>query len=437
MNAISANAIFLPVNDLLNISGKHILGVNPPVRDFAFFDLWSKPLGLLYLLQRMRENGNSVALLDSVQAAASGEKTFGRKKTASYEIEKPLIYKNIPRRYRHFGITEDAIVKWLAENQKPDIIFMTSAMTYWYPGVEWIIQLLKRTLPDVPVVLGGTYARLCPDHAAKRGADFIIAEHWQPDVIHPAMDLYGALSYGVTTTSFGCPLTCSYCASRRLWPDYRRRALDEVLGEINFQAKLGASDFAFYDDALLTEKREYFYPLCRKLSLHYGDSLRFHTPNGLHVREIDSQCAQMLRDVGFQTIRLSLESIDPGVINSGSGKVVRAEYAAAVKNLRDAGYSASDLETYVLLGLPGQSLDSVRDTISFVLNHGAKPKLAEFSPIPTTTAFAEAARTTLLLCSEPLLHNNSVYSTWVSGAISVAELQELKIFARSEPGGSG
>lgn len=395
---------------MLNLSGKRILGVNPPVRDFAFFDLWSKPLGLLYLLQRMRQNGNSIALLDTVQGAADGEKTFGRKKTASYEIEKPYPYENIPRRYRHFGMNEDTVTKRLAESKKPEIIFLTSAMTYWYPGVEWIIRLLNEVLPGIPIILGGTYARLCPEHAAGIGADFIVTEHWQPDVTHPAMDLYDRLSYGVTATSFGCPLSCSYCASHSLWPRYSRRPLEEVLSEINFQAGLGARDFAFYDDALLIDKREYFYPLCHKLSSIYGATMRFHTPNGLHVREIDDECAQILYNTGFKTIRLSLESIDPNVIN--------------------AGYAANELETYILLGLPRQSLSSVKKTINFVHDHGSKPKLAEFSPIPTTSIFEEAARTSPLLRAEPLLHNNTIYSSWVSGAISPVEMQELKAFAR-------
>ena len=63
--------------ELLAIRGARILGVNPPVRDFAFMDLWSKPLGLLYLLQSVREH-NEVSLLDCVALAAEGEKSFGR-----------------------------------------------------------------------------------------------------------------------------------------------------------------------------------------------------------------------------------------------------------------------------------------------------------------------------------------------------------------------
>lgn len=424
-------AQFLPIKDILGLSGKRVLGVNPPVRDFAFFDLWSKPLGLLYLLERVRQNGCEVMLLDMVSEAAIGEKTYGRKKIASFELEKPAVLKNIPRRYRHFGMNGREAAAWLAGRPKPDVVFLTSAMTYWYPGVEWAVRVIREALPGVPVVLGGIYARLCPEHAAKIGADFVVSEGWQPDVAAPAMDLYGSLSYGVTATSFGCPLACSYCASRALWPDYRRRPLAEVLDEIEGQLRLGAEDIAFYDDALLLDKENYFYPLCDALRARYGGRIRFHTPNGLHVREIDSLCAKTLRETNFRTIRLSLESIDPRVASAGSGKVARGEYAAAVKALMAAGYSHSELETYILLGLPGQDAASVRETISFVRGAGAKPRLAEFSPIPGTPAFEEAAKNIPLLRTEPLLHNNTVYASWVSGGITPEALQELKDFAKA------
>ena len=72
----------------------------------------------------------------------------------------------------------------------------------------------------------------------------------------------------------------------------------------------------------------------------------------------------------------------------------------------------------------------MKDTIDFVHAAGGKPKLAEFSPIPGTTSFNMAAEEMPELKTEPLLHNNSVYSSWISGNISPEELQELKDMAR-------
>ncbi|NLD04515.1 MAG: radical SAM protein, partial [Synergistaceae bacterium] len=351
-------------------------------------------------------------------------------KISSMEIKKPPVYRNIKRKYHRFGLSEERITERLNATPRPNAVFLTTAMTYWYGGVKWMISILKRELPGVPVILGGVYAKLCPDHAKGIGADYIVCDNWIPDSPYPAMDLYENPPYGITMTSFGCPLSCNYCASRLLWPTYTRRTVSDVLREIDFQVRLGAEDIAFYDDALLLDKTRCFYPICRELNTRYKGEIRLHTPNGLHVREIDAECAEMLKETGFKTIRLSLESVDPKMADVSSGKVAREEYSGAVRYLLNAGYSGADCETYILLGLPGQSMDSVKETIKFVLSSGGKPKLAEFSPIPGTPSFNIAAKKMPDLLTEPLLQNNSVYSSWLSGDISPEELQELKDLAR-------
>ncbi len=420
----------ISIRYLLSLRGKHILGINPPVQDFAFFDLWSKPVGLLYLLERMRENGNHVSFIDAIHEGACGKRSFGREKIASEEIEKPQVYRDIERKYHRFGLSGDALRARIKDVGTPDIVFVTSMMTYWYGGVNYLMELLSECLPNTPIVLGGVYARLCPEHAAALGSDFIVTESWEPDVPFPAMSLYKTLPYGVTMTSFGCPMSCEYCASHLLWPRYRRRTLGCVAREVDSQVQLGARDIAFYDDALLMDKKDYFYPMCRDFQKRYEGSIKFHTPNGLHVRMIDGECAHLMKETGFATIRLSLESIDPKLAGTSSGKVAREEYASAVKNLRESGYTREDCETYILLGLPGQSTESVEDTIKFVHDCGGKPKLAEFSPIPGTKSFEEAVKKLPELAHEPLLQNNSVYSSWISGEISPEALQKLKDMAR-------
>lgn len=408
--------------------GKRVLGVNPPVHDFAFFDLWSKPMGLLFLLGKLRGEGADVSLLDMVAEAALKDKKFGRSKTFSVEIEKPEPYRKIPRRFRRYGISEERAKKRLAE-ERPDIVLVSSAMTYWYLGVKNTIDIVKKVLPNAQTVLGGVYVRLCTEHASGLGADFIMTEHWHPDC-PPAADLYGKLPYGVVITSFGCPFACEYCASRELWHGFERRPLGDVERETEDQYALGARDFAFYDDALLLDKEGLFYPLCKFFRKTYGGSVRLHTPNGLHVREIDGRCAEELYGTGFKTIRLSLESIDERIAPLSSFKAARDDYISAVKHLNRAGYSQREIETYILLGLPGQSAESVKETINFVKNAGGAPKLAEFSPIPGTPAFEKAAERIPELRREPLLQNNTVYSTWVSGSVPPEVLQELRDLAR-------
>lgn len=410
----------------MEIKGKRVLGVNPPVFDFAYMDLWSKPLGLLFILQKLRKD-NDVALLDCIAQAAIGTKTYGKTKTERTEIEKPEVYKNIPRKFYHYGLSEEQINNWLDEHyadSEPDYILVTSVMTYWYLGVKWIIDLLKNRYPKATIILGGIYASLCTDHAKTLGASIVDPDRSTPDAPYPAFDLYNPAPYGVLLTSFGCPFSCKYCASRVLWPCYNRRPLENVISDFEFQKSLGIHDIAFYDDALLLEKEKYFYPLTEWIAGH--SDIRMHTPNGLHVRQIDKECAEVLYSRNFKTLRLSLESIDPKVAHDSSDKVARTEYRTAVKNLHDVGYTDEDCETYILVGLPNQDIQSVKDTIAFAKDCGARPKLAEFSPIPGTAYFEEAAEKIPLLKTEPLLQNNSVYCSYFSKDIDPQVLQELK-----------
>lgn len=408
------------------LKGKRILGVNPPVFDFAYMDLWSKPLGLLFLLQDLRKY-NDVALLDCIALASKGEKSYGRTKTIKTEIDKPEVYKGIPRKFYHYGLQKEQIVHWLEDHyrgESPDYILVTSAMTYWYLGVKWTIDLLKSLYPEAKIILGGIYASLCTDHALQLGADLVTSDRSEPTAAYPAFDLYDTVPYGVLMTSFGCPFSCRYCASRILWPCYHRRSLDSVIQDFRFQKSLGVHDFAFYDDALLLDKKDFFYKLTEEIA--EDPDIRLHTPNGLHVRQIDEECAQILFQRNFKTIRLSLESIDPKVVHDSSDKVARAEYSMAVKNLHEAGYSTEDCETYILVGLPNQDLQSAKDTIAFVKDCGGMPKLAEYSPIPGTSYFEEIVKKFPMLKTEPLIQNNTVYCSYFSKDISPSDLQDLK-----------
>lgn len=414
---------------LESLKGARILGVNPPVHDFAFFDLWARPLGLLYILQWLRDRGNEVSLVDCIAEAPDRDRGFGRSTVIRKEIPRPDVFRKIPRRYFHFGLDEKDFRQRLEEIPEPDVILLTSGMTYWYTGVFWAIRILREAFPGTPVYLGGIYARLCPEHAFRAGADAVQTEPFPVLAPYPAMDLYESPRYGVGVTSWGCPLGCDYCASGKLFPSYRRRSVEELLEEIRFQVRTCCvRQFSFYDDALLLQKKEYFYPLCMEIRTRFP-GLKLHTPNGLHVRSIDSECAHVLREAGVTTLRLSLESVDPEILKESSFKTSRDEYRLALNNLRDAGYRSEDLETYVLVGLPGQSLEGVRETISFIRDLGGRPKLAQFSPIPGTKIFPMAQRAVPELEEEPLLQNNTVFSTYVSGFLAPQTLQELKHLA--------
>jgi radical SAM superfamily enzyme YgiQ (UPF0313 family) len=193
-----------------------------------------------------------------------------------------------------------------------------------------------------------------------------------------------------------------------------------VLEEIEACVRRGISHFAFYDDALLVNADHHLVPLLEAL-LDRGLKVQFHTPNGLHSRAITPALAALLRQVGFATVRLALETANPIRQQSTGAKVTNEELRQAVDYLLESGFRPEQLAAYVLAGLPDQPLAEVEATIRMVHRRGIPAKLALYSPIPGTPDGDRA----LPPDADPLLHNNTVYP-YLLGSGYVSELQRLK-----------
>jgi coproporphyrinogen III oxidase-like Fe-S oxidoreductase len=102
-------------------------------------------------------------------------------------------------------------------------------------------------------------------------------------------------------------------------------------------------------------------------------------------------------------------------------------FIRAIQNLYKAGYKPGDIECYLILGLPKQTPDDVRDSLDFVSDLGVIARLAVFSPIPGTPE-AEAARKIIGdgFLHEPLLQNHSVFPM-KDKSLTADELQAIKL----------
>jgi len=187
------------------------------------------------------------------------------------------------------------------------------------------------------------------------------------------------------------------------------QVLDEIL---RWHRERGVSDFAFYDDALLVGFANHLGPILEAL-VKQDLGLRFHTPNALHVRELSTEPADLLWCAGFKTIRLGFETSDMTIHQCLDRKLSDGDFERAVRSLLKAGFSKEQIGAYILAGLPGQSVRSVKDTAEFVNKAGAMPYLAEYSPIPHTPLWDKAVACSQYdLVSEPLFHNNTLLPCW-------------------------
>jgi radical SAM superfamily enzyme YgiQ (UPF0313 family) len=227
--------------------------------------------------------------------------------------------------------------------------------------------------------------------------------------------LLGEIDSVSMLTSFGCPFSCAYCASRLLRQGYCQRPAPEVVDEIaHYVLEMNIRNIAFYDDALLVNADRHIKPILREV-IERRLKVCFHTPNGLHANMVDRELAGLMRDSGFVTVRLSVESVDETRLKDSCMKVSMKGFEEAMKCLFEAGYSRGEIEAYVMMGAPGQPPGEVERTIRFAHGAGALVRLADFSPIPGTPYFDAAMETYGLDPAEPLLHNSSVLPHLVPG----------------------
>lgn len=422
-----------------------LLLINPWIYDFAAYDLWIEPVGLLSIASVLRKYGYKVDFIDCLDRWNSELlRLQGRNKaknrwygTGNYykkEVERPEPIKDVPRRYSRYGITFEIFESELDKLERPELVLVTSKMTYWYPGPFEVIRRIKHRYPDVPVLLGGTYATLCSEHAQeKSGADFVIKGEAELKTLKlvdeltgnlsdyssfpknldgypfPAHDLLRKADSVALLASRGCPMNCSYCATNLLNPDFRQRSPENVLDEIDWcYHELGTRNFAFYDDALLINAHEHLHPILDGI-IARGLDCYFHTPNSMHVNLIDSEIACKMHEAGFKTIRISLETSNIKRQRMTGKQIKEGQFVRAVEYLKEAGFTSKQVGAYILMGLPGQPLNDVRKSIRFVHAQGIQAKIALFSPIPHTLEWKRAVeKYNFDIASEPLLHNNTV-----------------------------
>ena len=399
----------------------HFLLVHPWITDVAAYNFWIRPLGLYSLSEWLWERRASFFLLDCLTSPAPGK--FKRKR-----LPLPIHLRGLDRAFSRYGIPESEFDRKIEKAGDFDAVLMTSDMSYWYPGVQQAVQKIKGKRSDVPVILGGIYATLWPEHARKfSGADHFFEGPLEKNShalssllnlpVQPIrkkrpwhkLSLHDGMSFSAISTSRGCPFRCTYCASLKISGSFAPRKPEEIIDELSSLSSLGVTDISFYDDALLMDFSSRLLPVLDELQ-RLGLSFRFHTPNGLHARMIDEEMAAWFKKANFATIRLSLETTNPLRQEETGAKVNNAQVESAVKLLIRAGIPAENIGVYLMIGLPGQDLKEVFEGMAFVRSLGVRPYLSEYSPIPGTPDWNRLLSMGIVSKDmDPILTNNTVF----------------------------
>jgi radical SAM superfamily enzyme YgiQ (UPF0313 family) len=425
-----------------------IVLINPWVYDFSALNLWSRPLGLLRTAEYLSQFDVDLHFIDCTDELKT-ERKFGTGKYSRQIIEKPEALMGVPRHYARYGISLDLFKKQFRACIPCDLVLVSSMMTYWYPGVQKVIEIAKELSLDVPVVLGGIYATLFHQHAVENsGADYVFDGQVSNDPserlkaviegfgcrlnrkgpVRPyyKLGLYRSYPFAPVLTSMGCPNNCSYCASSILSEGFMQRDPSMIVKEIRELYNAGVRDFAFYDDALLVNADSHLKAVLKSI-ISSKMKVRFHCPNGIHARFIDDEIAYLMKGSGFTTLRLSLETVNADRQMKTGGKVTSETLQKAVGHLKKYGFRKDNIGIYLMYGLPGQSFREVQDSVNFVKGLGVRINLTEFSPIPKTDCWNDLKNKGIISDDlDPLLTNNSVFSLLFSD-YGIDSIEGLKL----------
>lgn len=428
----------------------HALVVNPWITDFKLYDEWMHPVGLYFLISLLRHNNYDISYYNCLQRNPhSKPKRFGTGMFEETEIDSPLPYRSIPRRYRRFGVSDGRLREELAAIKRPDVIFVGSSMTYWIEGVAATVAVLSRAFPGVPLVVGGISAVLIPKvlRAYTPGAHIFSSpllpdrghisvgpsippldtNHWTPSLL-PAFRILENLRHGPLLMSLGCPMKCGYCASARLSGPFRSRSLGDITEEVSYLAiEKGVRTLASFDDALLFRAEEHFCVLADRLAEIPVESV--HVPNGLHLRYVTPQVAHAMRTARFHTLRFGYESGAKVHSSHTSGKTSAGMIETKLQILFDAGFSPDMIGVYVMGGLPDQSPRDMLKEIEHVAQSGVKPKPVFFSPVPGTDLFEHYRAIIPEIQDNPLYHNDILFAGLLPGW-SYQAVEEIRKAAR-------
>ena len=432
---------------------KHVLMIRPSIKDFSAYDHFAQPLGFLSIATTLKKMGLTVSYLDCLARRPDTEFSHlrmnndGRGEFPSTVIEKPSIFKRISRNYRYYGLQPENIEDELTKISSPDLILITTGMTYWYPALDDLLMILNRVFAGTPIVLGGIYSSLCSDHASKlpgfptifQGRVTLDFYRFVMDVLDltfplnaldlnasPDLSLPGHLEYAPFVTRWGCNHRCEYCAAHRINGSISPMSLTFIRKQLeNIRRWPAINNIAIYDDDLGDATDNHFTEILKFIA-DENLSYKWHLPNALSANSLNSDVSYLLKIIGFKKPRLSLNYINLRLRDDGLDSIAMKVLEKASRLLLDAGYASGDISSYLLAGLPGQSLQGMKKAGDQLLTIGIRPYFAQFSPIPGTPLGDERlAYLTTAFNTTDLLLTNKILSPFAHEGWTADEYTDL------------
>jgi len=163
-------------------------------------------------------------------------------------------------------------------------------------------------------------------------------------------------------TSRGCPFKCINCTKLVHGYRYRERSIPNIMGEIDYLVeRFGIEEIHFWDD-LFTYKPERVKELCRSIINRKYKKLRFALPGGIRADINDREMFKLMREAGFYTVIVAVESGVQRIIDSLGKRLDLKKVKPTVDTLKELGFRVG---AFFMLGTPYDNSETMRKTIDF------------------------------------------------------------------------
>jgi radical SAM superfamily enzyme YgiQ (UPF0313 family) len=324
----------------------------------------------------------------------------------------------------------------------PDIVGITTT-TPTYTDVKTIVHHIKSMDAGIIVVLGGPHVSALPEasltdsHAdvvAVGEGDYTIIDLIEkkhkadvPGIVYrdgdgikstqarplladldrlpfPAWHLYDLKRYkgtkviqkkwpaGSIETSRGCPFNCVFCNKLIFKHKFRPKSPVRVVDEIEDMIAAGFREVHIEDDGFSNDL-DRSKAICRNI-LARDFRIPWTLKNGIRVDRVDLELLHLMKTAGCYQVAYGIESGNQSVLDRIGKKIDLDMVRKAVAMAKKVG-----LETYgfFMLGLPGETKETLNDTIDFALELEMDiVKFSIFMPLPGTPAFEKWANQGLI-----------------------------------------
>jgi hypothetical protein len=363
---------------------KKILVVNPPIfTPKPWNNAECSPMGPYVLASGLKRQDIDCALFDFLTERRELDgwtdvRVESVAKVGNYEREHLL------KRIYYMGVNERHYTEYL-EAYDPDAVLISCLFTFYWQGAKLVYDLTKEYDPRITVFIGGNYPKLCWGHMTDHipGAARVVGGQMADKFEDIDLGFYKTIPRMFPVlTSVGCPYSCSWCAVPIIEGSAMRfKDPYKVAEDIDRKYHLGVRSFRFIDSHLLANYETHFKIILEEL-IKKPWRAELHSYGGLNPLYVTQSMLELMAKAGFVRIQLPIEVIDDETLKNNNRPVSTKMWEVAVKKLKRI--ERFQVVSYILAGLPGQTLKDIYRAINFVEDHGVTPVPLFFTPIPGT-----------------------------------------------------